>query len=428
MAPIYAHALLRIEVCGGAGDERQCKPGVDDITNDGGAGSIDVGCTPGATQCTAKDAVIQLNNKSPLPTPPGWAAPVPPSVEPTPPSSATALPFVGPDIPPVPNATSAAIEQCRISSPGDKYIVSGVQYHVLCNNPACGGAQSPPAGYGGFQVCGGGTHFAYVSTTTALCPPGYNNVGGSCLLANAALVQKPSDGKCTVKRDGNSFSGDTRDPDCTVPTGINITPSSVTINPVSGSVENKKIEFMPDGSGKITSNKPNADGTTTERSVTFGSPDPATGDSKVTGTGERTFRGTGDQKGEAIGELPTDYNRETTQQGIKGVLDSIKDALGVTGMPDGSTALDGAKDAHDTAAADRESSLGDVISATGKDTGWGFTFAIPTAECVPIEITEEIEVDICTPAAKLREFLAFIWFLGTAWICLGMVGHTIRSA
>lgn len=215
--------------------------------------------------------------------------------------------------------------------------------------------------------------------------PGYNcpNYTGAtrpaCTLQNAALVVKPSDNKCTIKRVGNTFSGDTRDPDCSVQPNVSVSGSAVTITPVSSSVETGKIEFQTDGSGYIEMSKPNTDGTTTKTRVTFGPPNATTGQSITTGTSSETYKGTGTSTGTTPqGEMPTDYNRETTQQAI---LSKLQEGTTIdeTGVPTDSS-LSAQKSLLDDATTARITAIEGSGNVT--DLGLGLSITWPTTTCV----------------------------------------------
>lgn len=427
--PFPADAMLRIEVCGGATDERACKPGVDEITTDGSAGKVVVGCAAGETQCQVQDVDAQLNAKSALPTPPGWTPPVPPSIEPSPPSSAATGGGNDLGAPPVPAFTCG---DASAMTPGQIYYQAAQQRYwgVFSNGAPL--TYPIPAGFSAACTCG---HSSISNCLLAekssplTCPSGYTLSGSTCNLSNASQVQKPSDGRCTIKRDGNSFSADPRDPDCAVAPGITVSGSSLTINPVSGSVENKIIQFVPDGSGSITSSTPNADGTTTQRTVTFGPPNVTTGQSVVTGTGERIFKGTGDQQGAPIGELPTDYNREPTQQQIKSGIDDLNAKLDATGVD---STLSAEKTAFDVAADAHEDLLETATSRTSS--GLDFTFGFPSpGACSPLQfaipgaVGRTLTIDWCVVQEPIKSIGSFIVWLFASLYLFGLGTSIFRS-
>jgi len=385
-------------------------------------GRSTVECDPVTSDCQVKKNDIMLNPKTPLDTPSGWTAPVPPAIEPTPPSSTTRDTFGTPQYT---GPLSSIQAVCDNMPPGVVHHAGGVFYY---HNPYPAAEIQGTFGlpWSGVSFCtvGGVTHGLRAQDMS--CPSGYSWNGSLCTLTNANVVQKPSDGKCTIKRDGNAFSGDPRDPDCSVNPGVSISGSTVTISPKPTGSENVRYSFTPDSGGTITHSVPGTDGTTTQRTVQFGAPD-SSGDSLVTGTREAKFTGTGSlQNPNAQGDMPTDYNRETTQQSILAELKKDR-KIDETGTSEGEGALDAAGNSLDTAASDRISSIGDVTSPIGKDTGWGFTFSLPSEACEPIELWDEMFFDICGPVEQLREILSYVWYLTTAWLCIGMVGATIRG-
>ncbi len=122
--------------------------------------------------------------------------------------------------------------------------------------------------------------------------------------------------------------------------------------------------------------------------------------------------------------LPTDYNRETTQQRIAGYLDP-------TGMPGASdvaaamatqgTALDAAIKAH-------TDSLTGVVSSDGKDTSWGWLPSFPTGECTPFVMGSLPPVDWCPVVPTLKDIASWLWGLVTVLAILAMTHKAIRGS
>lgn len=387
-----AHAAMVIEICGSAASP--CKE-PELIGSPSWQGGSSVYCDPVDTNCQVKPNQITVNPKTPLATPAGWTDPVPPSIDPVPPSTtATGSP---------PATARTLNTSCGgfntgvsdLSNGDAKFCGDGTNAtgYMCTTNP-------PPSGWNlvelmqGTNACttsggtwratrsvscsGGYWDLATNSCTSATCPAGYTYSGGTCNLSDPSVVQKPSDGTCTIKRVGNSFSGDPLDPDCSANPGVVVNSDTVTVSPKSGSSENAQYKFIPDGSGSITITTPNDDGTTSQRTVVFGPPNPSTGSVAITGTSQATFSGTGSQVGSTpIGELPSDYNRETTQQSI---LSKLQSGLSIdeTGTPSNSS-LAAQKTLLDDATNAQIAQIEGVTNVT--NLGLGLSITWPVSSC-----------------------------------------------
>jgi hypothetical protein len=95
-------------------------------------------------------------------------------------------------------------------------------------------------------------------------------------------------------------------------------------------------------------------------------------------------------------------------------------------VPSGEGALNGAGSALNSAAADRNNKLGDVTGAAGKDTGWGWLPTLPNASCAALEMGP-YSIDICSHAERMRTIMAWLWSLGTAYLCISMVKNTLQG-
>ena len=240
--------------------------------------------------------------------PSGWTAPTPPAIQPAPPSSTA--PQTG---------WASCPSTCNLST-----LYPTQQAACAVNHPeATPNVFSSPGGIPTWTCrrppgLGEGT-----TQFRSVCVTGYTLSGSNCVLSNASLVQKPSDGKCSVIRSGNTFSGDTRDPDCgtTQLTNARVTVSSDETN-VQDSKGTVKAKINPDGTTTITYNKYNASSSTTSQTTIA-----LDSNGKVIGKSNQTFQGvgTGLQGDSPLGkvdiDLPDDYNREATQQQI---LDALK--------------------------------------------------------------------------------------------------------
>lgn len=420
-APGMARAAMTIDVCGHS--LLQC---AENEKIGASVGRSTVECDPVTSDCQVKKNDIMLNPKTPLDTPSGWTAPVPPSVEPTPPSTTT-RDFQGTPEYTGPNSTAQQI--CDgIPAATPYHVTSPPQflYHNAGSAIEVNGTFGLTWGFVGNCTVGGVSHSVRIAT--AGCPSGYTLGSGTCNLNNAAAVIKPSDGKCTIKRDGNSFTGDSRDPDCSVNPGVSISGSTVTISPKPTGSENVRYSFTPDGGGTVSHSVPGTDGTTTQRTVQFGAPDGA-GDSLVTGTREAKFTGTGSlQNPNAQGDMPTDYNRETTQQGILAELKKDR-KIDETGTPSDAS-LKGASDAFDAEASSRQSALEGVGNVTNLGLGLSITWPVASCEDPTFAMpgtSHSLTVPMCAARPNLQAGLNWLVAVLTAFQIFTIGTSGVRS-
>lgn len=97
-----------------------------------------------------------------------------------------------------------------------------------------------------------------------------------------------------------------------------------------------------------------------------------------------------------------------------------------SGTPNGDGSLNGANTDLNNAASDRNSKFSDVIDPGGKNTSWGWLPNLPTSGCAPIALGP-YSVDICTQAARINAIMAWLWSLGTAYLCIAMVKNTLQG-
>lgn len=396
MLPRDAHAILTIDVCGHS--TWTCQEN-EVVGATGGASKVE--CDPLTADCRIKENEIKLNPKTPLDTPSGWTAPVPPAIEPTPPSTTGTQTFGYPSYTGPLNTTQAICDNMPaatiMAAPN-----GNLYYHNVSPAAEVIGANGLTWNQTGFCTVGGVGHT--VRDAFAGCAAGYTYSGGTCTLNNPAIVLKPADGKCTIKRDGNSFSGDTRDPDCSVNPGVVVSGSTVTVSPSPTGTENLRYKFEPDGSGSITHSKPDGTGSTVEKRVVFGPPDSTTGDSPVLGTQESKYSGTGSLKGEnPLGEIPTDYNRETTQQSILAELKKDR-KIDETGMPTDSS-LSGPDAQFNTESNNRKTALEGIANRTELGLGLSITWPVSTCNDPTFEIPgtgKSMTVPMCARRPDLQ--------------------------
>lgn len=169
-----------------------------------------------------------------------------------------------------------------------------------------------------------------------VCPTGYGLSGPinnqTCALVNAQIVMKPSDQKCEIIVTGNTFQLDTRDPDCTNPNlaaeGIERLDNKVTVTKPNHKVS---VTINPDGSKLIESTLNKTDGNTQKQKIAIDADGNKTGEiiEDYKGQGDLTSANPMGSNSSTIGgtvnvDFPDDYNREITQQAIKGDTAEIK--------------------------------------------------------------------------------------------------------
>jgi len=214
------------------------------------------------------------------------------------------------------------------------------------------------------------------------CPAGYTVSGANCNLSNAALVMKPSDGKCGVIRSGNTITNDSRDPDCTgsgsAATALSLTASGGVASASSGG---KTLEVVIDsttGNVTIMSSSPNTGGdTSTTASVGIIGTGGSSG--QVSGKATTITQGTGTLN-------DTTKTATTAACGGPGQPGCVIDATGMPTAADmtaAQTAVDAAGAAHVAAIAAVDASVMEAHETTllSYFTGIG-AIAWPSGACV----------------------------------------------
>jgi hypothetical protein len=249
---------------------------------------------------------------------------------------------------------------------------------------------------------------------TGSCATGYVNNDGTCELQNESLVALPEDGRCEILASVSGFTIDPQDAECSdlVSNGVSVSGGSVTATRSDGSVDT----FTINGDGSRTYERATPDvesGTTTVGRITLSPSETTNYQSIVSGTTINQFSGTGSLVGSGSQplniDLPDDYNRETTQQGILDALTS--DVPDVSDIPPAGDAIIAA--AGDAAVSFTEDLSG---SAQKTDLGWTFVPSIPTVgSCVSIpfgvgggSIIPVVNWDWCDTLGKLRDIWG--WF------------------
>jgi len=222
------------------------------------------------------------------PTPAGWSSPT------TPPATATAtgthvscrsgsgsIQSAANDV-----ACAAAIDAAFAAIPQTLKVCS----YTLATAPATGTVCTSGFGFDCTSpVCASGK-----MQTVTDCPAGYGATATTCDLTNAALVQKPTDGRVTVKRVGNAFVVDPQDSADFVGMPPTMTIASTQVS-FSDGTETRSVTIDPT-TGKITAtaSRWNGDGTSTNTLVTFGTPLSAGADIPIAGQITGTYSGTGE--------------------------------------------------------------------------------------------------------------------------------------
>jgi len=364
---------------------------------------------------------VQINAAEALPTPSGWTAAVSPSVNPTPPASVAAAALQG--------SVIAAGQQCGYATnraPGEYFQGAGGQqffiYSAAAGIPAPAGSvfQCATGSYAGLQ-----TNLAQINRCTA----GYSWSGGAtCNLSDAAQVMKPTDGKCTVIRVGNVFSGDPKDPDCSagLPTTVTITGTQISARP--SNTQEQKVKINGDGSVTTTTSTINTSSNTTTTTTINVSAGTGPGQTKITGIGTTTVSGTGDQAGTtpAATEFPTDYNKEATQAEIKAGIEQLNQKMDTAPMASVPTDQAAKKSEYDSAVSSHKGKIDEISSDPLNNRGISFSFSpvIPTTTCFEPVMTigsKSIAITWCEKIGLLKEILAYVFFILTGFGIYNMV-------
>jgi len=406
---------------------------------------LSMGGSPTAPETEIPPISVQLNTGVPLATPAGWNPAVSPAVQPSPPSpiSQPTLPTIS-----VVLGSSATTLSGAMPATCTLYLNTGVPVgqtsrHVMKDtvNPSACAAAAGLSSFG--QANSPDNHYVFAAAFINNCPAGYTASGSNCVVSDANLVQKPSDGKCTIVRTGNSFSGDSRDPDCasgSLPSTVTVSPTVVEVKPTL--TETQKVVINPDGSTTITSTRINSNNTTTTETITVSPGNGTPGSTVITGRGSVTVSGSGTQAGTTPIDFPTDYNREATQQSINSKLGEIKAGqCGGTGQPKcdvkvdetgtpTEAALQAQKDAYDSAAAARVAQIEGVGQSVPFTFGLSISWPSATCQDIPIGNGRGVTgvVPICARAGDIQNVVSFIVSIFTAFALFFIGASAIRGS
>lgn len=251
---------------------------------------------------------------------------------------------------------------------------------------------------------------------SSTCPSGYSISadGKSCTLTDPAAVKKPADSNCAIVRTGNTFGTDPQDPDCSTMAATMPTPSTIQLKK-----NNETLEATINADGSVTTKMtgPDASGNTETTIINFAPPTGSMG-VPATGTSNTTTQGTGDLNNPGVQvpklELPTDYNREATQQAIKADTAAIKDALKANG--EDLSAAKAAEQAQKTAIENGLKSDAGGWFESLKAKWYSFNPPIESAACTPLTQSfkgTSFTWDFCPAVNVIRALLGFLAYFGT---------------
>lgn len=396
-------------------------------------GNKDGSSNPATTRAGGQ-ITVYIDPKKPLVAPSGWSEGTPgtsnsgtnPQPSPPPQIPATQTPFgcsiggySGSGSTPEAACGSALTAFINGSGTTRSYVLTG------CSPPT---ASNPST-----STCSidrdGAPWATFTASSQVGCPQGYTADGnGGCTLTDPAQVQKPADQNCSIVRTGNTFGIDAQDPDCATTPATMITPSTIQLKK-----NNEIMEATINADGSVTTKMtgPDASGNTESTTINFASPSNSMG-MPSTGTSTTTTQGSGDLNNPGVPlppklDLPTDYNREPTQQQINTKLGEIKDSLNPND-PGPDTTLDAQKNDYD-AKATAHKGVFDGIGGKGQSNeggifGWAGMPAVPTGSCAAINFGTSAyttSFDVCPILDKIRDLAGYALYIYTAWALFGIL-------
>lgn len=449
---------VTISICGGGTDANTCAaeevcPGGFVVDLDGSGEDCGPPPVPGevlstvlvcdATACVAAPVATGAGGY----TPSGWSGPTTPPGEAGVASSSVGhawyitAPLAGPFA-----SWSGAREEAR-----RRWLIANpTKENVVYTGSGCGPAvdaggtfwwRSAPKSTGILGVCAtSAVDITYAGTTCASgqrryhngsgydacaagwdCPEGYVKPYGSntcAAIAGGVGTPRPSDGKCNVTRTLNEYTGDPMDPDCTLGAAGGapvITGTSVTASKATGDqLKTGSVVVGTDGAvtikNQVADSGASVTSSTTVKSTTSSSAPTVAGSIQQSVAGVGSLQGTAPVtapagEGGEFPELPTDYNREPTQQLI---LDEL------TAAPDD---LDAATDALDAATDERIAAFAGATGAHG--IALSFSPILPTPSCSFPSFTvagHTLDMSAWCPRIEiLRQLIALALYIATAF-------------
>lgn len=293
-------------------------------------------------------------------------------------------------------------------------------------------------GAGLTAVLSGTTCTVYLASGSALtsgtiysitaCGAGYTASGSSCVLTNAALVPRPTDGLCPIVRNGTSYSVDSLDPDCAsqAPT-LSVTASGGGLAVIRGFDGGfTSIERLASGEIIIHYSTPDAASNTTKDKAVTLSPGATSIDPPiVAGVSETAQSGTGTAAGGSVATT-SDPAMAAAVAANTAAINDLKTELAA----DGEAALvsGGAIPAAATLVQSYADQAADVTQRAG---GFGLPslpgflfpqFSAPV--CAPIGWTfqgRSVSFDLCPYIPTIKSIAAWILNLLAAGICFQML-------
>jgi len=385
----------------------------------------------------AVEVKIQIVPDAPQDTPSGWTASTGAASsggKPTPPSSGgaatnryVAMGCVGQTWTGTYSSAAEAGQAFVAAQP------SGAVYYGVgstSGNAGCGG----PGEYVDYRLAGDSptAHRFMPLNITLGCNAGYTVSGSNCVLSNAALVVKPSDGVCTIQRTGNSYAYDSLDPDCASPTSqVSISGSGNGTFTVIATDGSKVVSQIDQTTGKttVTQSVPNfTSNTTTNNTVVFSAPQ--TGPSPSTGLGQAVVEGKSSSTVAGTGSLAgTTPSANEGQCGAPG-QPKCDVRIDETGTPDPSASISSKQTEFDQKANERKAAI-EAAAGAGQVSSFGLSLSIawPNDACVNPQFVipntggRVLAPDLCGPSGDIR--VTMQWFLGIATaLYIFMLGAT----
>lgn len=274
--------------------------------------------------------------------------------------------------------------------------------------------------------CAGGT---LGGTFASVCPAGYAASGSSCVLSNAAAVQKPADGRCQILVSVAGYVVDPNDPECggaAANLGVTVTPSKISVTK-PGSLTNGEVTINGDGSRTVTYKTSNVTNNTTTITTVNLIPTSDGQNAIVSGNSTTVVAGTGTAAGSTPAapaaptiNIPTDYNREATQQQIKSSVDTLHGDMDSSAF---SQPADPAVPA-DLASAENKKITDELVASETsfnnfKLLNWSTWIPVfPASSCSPFTgtvLNKSISWDFCPKIALLNELIGWLLAVFAAW-------------